>query len=142
MELSPVVYAEGSAGPDNLMHRVPQLDLDVLSPASNPDISITQFSQKIQGRPGLLAQSNLKGVLRTTLTNRFFHVTGHSVKSIRRTSAVYALVRTLMIVIADPVIEPLACVRKRSEHRIGKELRPYGLPEPLDLAKGHGMVGS
>jgi hypothetical protein len=142
MELSPVVYAEGSAGPDNLVHRVPQLDLDVLSPARNPDISITKFSQKIQGRPGLLSQGNLKSVLRATLTDRFFHIACHSVKAIRRTRAVYALVRTLMIVITDPVIEPLAGVRKRSEHRIGKELRPHSLPEPFDLAQGHGMVRS
>jgi hypothetical protein len=142
MELSLVIYAEGSAGSDNLVHRVSQLDFDILSLAGNPYISITKFTEKIQGRAGLLPQSKLKSVLRATLTNRFFYIITYSVKAIRRISSIYTLMRTLMIVIADPVIEPLAGVCKRGKQRIVKELGPYSFPEPLYFSQRHGMVRS
>jgi hypothetical protein len=142
MEPTPVVYAEGSTRSDNFMDRVSQLDFDILSLAGNPYISITKFTEKIQGRAGLLTQSKLKSVLRATLFDGFFYIVAYTVKAIRRTGPVYTLMRALMIVVADPVIEPLPGVRKRGEQRILKELCPYGLPKPFYLPQRHGMVGS
>ena len=110
MELSLVVYAERSAGSDNLMYRIPQLHLDILSLTGNPYISVTKFAEKIQGRSGLLAQGKLKCVFRAALTDRFFNIIGYTVKAIRRAGSTYTLMRTLVIVVAYPVVKPLAGV--------------------------------
>jgi hypothetical protein len=45
-----------------------------------------------------------------------------------------------MVVVADPVIEALAGVGERSEHRVLQKLGPDRFPEPLDLAQGHRVV--
>jgi hypothetical protein len=112
MELSLLVYAERSAGPDNLMYRISQLHLDILSLTGNPYISVTKFAEKIQGRSGLLAQGKLKSVFSASLTSCFLHIIGDTVKTIRRRSPTYTLMRTLVIVVAYPVIETLAGVCK------------------------------
>jgi hypothetical protein len=50
-------------------------------------------------------------------------------------------VRTLVIVVVYPVIDPLTSIRKRGKHRFAQELLPYRSPEPLDLTQRHWMMG-
>jgi hypothetical protein len=49
----------------------------------------------------------LQGVLLASLLERFLHVVGHAIEAVGGTKPLYALVGTLVVVIADPVIEPL-----------------------------------
>ena len=112
------INPERGADPDHLVNLIPQPNLDVLALAHNPDIRLTQFTKKIQRRSSLLTQSQLQSVLPAPLLDRLLHVGGNPVKTVRRTGAVNALVRTLMVVVIDPVVETLAGVGKRSEHRI------------------------
>jgi hypothetical protein len=46
-----------------------------------------------------------------------------------------------MIVEGNPMGNPLACVRKGSKDGFFQEFLPDRLPEPLDLAQGHRMLG-
>jgi hypothetical protein len=41
----------------------------------------------------------------------------------------------------NPVIHPLTGISKRSKHRLTQKLPPHRLPEPLDLAQRHRMMG-
>jgi hypothetical protein len=124
------------------MHRIPKLYLDIIAFAGNSYIRVTQFTKKIKGRSSLLAKGELEGVLIAAMFYCLVHIIGYTVKTVRWTGSAYALVGTLVIVIAYPVVKALACVGKGGEDRVLKELCPYGLPEPLDLAEGHGMMGS
>jgi hypothetical protein len=135
------VNTEGSAGSDNFMNRVPKLYLDVIAFAGDSHIRVTQFTKKIQGRSSLLAKGKLKRVLIAALLYCLVNIIGYPVKTVGRTGSAYALVGTLVVVIAYPVVQALAGVSKGGKDSILKELCPYGLPEPLDLAEGHGMVG-
>jgi hypothetical protein len=49
--------------------------------------------------------------------------------------------RPLVIVIGNPISQPLACVRKGGKKGFLQELLPDRLPEPLDLAQCHRMPG-
>lgn len=124
------------------MNLVPQLHLDVLAFTGYPNVSLTKFTKKIHGRSSLLAQGELKGILLAALFYGFFNVIGHTVKTVCRAEPVYPLVGPLVVVIADPVIEPLASIGKGGKSSFLQELCPDRLPEPLDLAQGHGVVGS
>jgi len=100
------------------MNLIPQLHLDVLTLAGYPYVSLTKFTKKIQRRSSLLAQRQLQGVFPAALLQRFFNVIGNAVKSVGREEPVYTLVRALMVVIADPVVETLAGVGKGSKIRV------------------------
>jgi hypothetical protein len=50
--------------------------------------------------------------------------------------------RTLMIVILNPVIQTPTGIGKRGEHRLTQVLPPKRLPEPLDLPQRHRMMRS
>ena len=89
------------------MHIIPQFDLDVLSFTGYPYIRLTKFTKKVQRRSSLLAKGQLQGVFPASLPERFLHVVGHAIEAVSGTKTVYALVGTLVVVIADPVIEPL-----------------------------------
>ena len=108
------------------MNLIPQLHLDVLTLAGYPYVSLTKFTKKIQRRSSLLAQGKLQGVFLTALLERLFNVTGYTVKSVGREEAIYPLVRALMVVIADPVIETLAGVDGNREiERLAGERRTH-----------------
>lgn len=92
------------------MHRIAELDFDIVALTGNPHISITKFAQKIQGRARFLAECKLQRVLFATLLERLFNVACHAVKTVGGTCAVNALVRTLVVVVGHPVIEALARV--------------------------------
>jgi hypothetical protein len=115
MVIALFVNAEGSAGTDYLMHRVPKLYLDIIAFAGYSHIRVTQFTKKIQGRSSLLAESELEGVLIATLLYGLVHIVGYPVKTVSRTGSAYALVGTLVVVVACPVVKALACVGKGGE---------------------------
>lgn len=89
------------------MHIIPQPDLDVLAFTGYPHICLSKFTKKVQRRSSLLAKRQLQGVLFASLPERFFHIVGHAVEAVGGTKPVYPLVGTLVVVVADPVIEPL-----------------------------------
>ena len=46
----------------------------------------------------------------------------------------------LVVVMVDPVIQPLACIGERCKDRLAQELPPERLPEAFDLAQRHRML--
>ena len=123
------------------MDLIPQPHLDVLALANNPDIGLTKSTKKIHGRSSLLAHSELKRVLLAALLYGLLNIIGYTEKAVGRTGPADPLVRALVVVVADPVVEALAGVGERGEHRLLQELLPDRFPEPLDLAQGHGVLG-
>jgi hypothetical protein len=121
--------------------RIPKLHFDVFSFARYPHIRPAQPAQKIKGRLRLLAQGKPKRVLLASLPRGFLDVLGQPVKPVRRTGASDALVRSLVVVVGDPMGYPLACVRKGGKKGFLQELFPDRLPEPFDLAQGHRVPG-
>ena len=89
------------------MHLIPQFDLDVLAFTGYPYICLAKFTKKVQRRSSLLAKGQLQGVFPASLLERFLHIVGHAIEAVGRTKPVYALVGTLVVIIPDPVIEPL-----------------------------------
>jgi hypothetical protein len=122
------------------MYIVPQFDLDVLAFAGNPYIRLPKLTKKVQRRSSLLAKGQLQGVFLASLPKRFLHVISHPIETLGRTKPLYTLMGTLVVVIADPVIQPLGGVGKGGEVSLFQKLGPYGFPEPLDLAQGHGVM--
>jgi hypothetical protein len=123
------------------VHIISQFDLDILPFTDNPDIGLTQFTKKVQRRSSLLTEGQLKGIVPASLPERFGHVVSYPIEAVRGTKTVYALVGALVVVIADPVIESLACVGKGGKVSILQKLGPYGFPEPLYFAESHGVMG-
>jgi hypothetical protein len=122
------------------VHRLSHLDLDLLALAHHPHVRPAQLTQKVQRRLGLLAQGQTQGILPAPLPDRFVHVLGDAVEPVRGYCSVDSLVRTLVIVIVNPMLEALASVREGGKRRLLQELPPDGLPEALDLPQGHGVV--
>jgi hypothetical protein len=91
---------------------------------------------------GLLTQSQPQAVLLATLADSLLDVLGHTIKPVSRTRTIDPLVRTLVVVITHPVVQPLTSVRERSERRFFQELAPDRLPKPLDLTQSHRVMGS
>jgi hypothetical protein len=89
------------------MHIIAQPDLDVLAFAGDPYIRFAKSTKKVQRGSSLLANGQLEGVFPAPLPESFLHIVGHAIEAISRTKTVYALVRTLVVVVPDPVIEPL-----------------------------------
>ena len=48
--------------------------------------------------------------------------------------------RTLVVVIVNPVLQPTAGIRERGEHGFLEKLPPDRLPEALDLAQRHRVL--
>ncbi len=66
----------------------------------------------------LLTKGKTQSVLLTALTESFLHVTGDTVETIGGTGAVYPLVRTLMVVVGDPVGKALTGIGEGCKDRI------------------------
>jgi hypothetical protein len=120
--------------------RIPQLHFNVFPFARDPHIRTAQLSQKIKGWLRLLTQRKPQCVLFASLPRGFLDVLGQPVEPVCRTGAPDALMRPLMVVIGNPVSQPLACIRKGSKKRFLQELLPESFPEPLDLAQRHRML--
>jgi len=93
---------------DHLAHRLAHLHFQVVALAHHPHIGAAHLTQQVQRRLRLLAQSEFQGVLLAPLPQGLLDVPGHPVESVGRTGAVDPLVRTLVVVVLHPVIEPLA----------------------------------
>lgn len=116
------------------MHRIAHLDLDLVALAHHTHIRAAQLAQQVQRWLRLLSQRQPQRVVLATLLHGFFHVVGDPVEPIRRTRTIQPLVRTLVVVIVNPVIQATAGIRERGEHRLLEKLAPDRLPKPLDLA--------
>jgi hypothetical protein len=123
------------------VYRIAHLDLDLFTLAHNTHIRAAQLAQQVQWRLRLLSQGQTQRVVLATLLHGFFHVVGDPVEPIRRTGPIQPLVWTLVVVIVNPVLQPTAGVRERGEYRLLEKLPPDRLPEPLDLAQRHRMLG-
>jgi hypothetical protein len=121
--------------------RIAQLHLDVISLACDPDIRLPEFAKKEQGMSSLLTQGEPECVLLAALFERLLYVPGDPVEPIGRTGSGNALMRPLMIVIADPMGQPLTGIGKGGKQRIGQELLPDRPPESLDLSQRHRVMG-
>lgn len=86
------------------MHRIAHLDLDLVALAYHTDIHAAQLAQQVQRGLRFLPQGQTQRVVLATLFDGFFHIVGDPVEPIRRTGPVQPLVRTLVVVIVDPVI--------------------------------------
>jgi hypothetical protein len=132
--LTAFIHPERRTGADYLVDCIPQLHFYVFPFARDPHIRTAQLTQKIKGWFRLLAQRKPQCVLFASLPGGFFDVLGQPVEPVRRTGARDALMRPLVVVIGNPVSQPLACVRKGGKKGFLQELLPESLPEPLDLA--------
>jgi len=103
---------------------VPELDLNLLALAGDPHIRPAKLAQQVQRRLGLLAQRQTQGVFLTALAHRGLHVVRDAVEAVRRARTLDPLVRTLVVVVGDPVRQTLGRVGKRREDRVGQKLRP------------------
>jgi hypothetical protein len=134
-----VVHGAGGTGLDDLVDRVPQLHLDVIPFARDPYIRSSELTEKIEGWLRLLAQGKTECVLPAPLPCGLFDILRQSVEPVSWTSAPDPLVRSLMVIVGNPVGNALAGIGKGGEQGFGYELLPDGLPEPLDLPEGHGV---
>ena len=123
------------------MHRVAHLHLDVVALAHDTNVRPAQLAQQVERLLRLLTQRQPQAVLLAALADCTVDVLGHTIEPVRGACTVDPLVRTLVVVVAHPVVQTLARVGERSEHRLFEELAPDRLPEPLDLAQGHRVVG-
>ncbi len=123
------------------MDRVADLHLDVVALAGHPHVGLPQFAKEIQGMSSLLTKGQAQGVLLAALFEGFLHVTSDAVEAIGGAGAVDPLVRTLMVVVGDPVGKTLTGVGEGGKDGVFKELSPDSAPETLDLAQCHRMVG-
>ena len=89
------------------MHTIPQFDLDVLPFTGYPYICCAEFTKKVQRRSSLLAKGQLQGVFPASLFEGLLHIVGHSIESVGRAKPLYALMGALVVVVPDPVIQPL-----------------------------------
>jgi hypothetical protein len=99
--------------------RIPDLHFDIFASTNHPHIHTAQLSQQVKRRLRLLAKGQAQGVVFTALFDGLLHVARYAVEPIRRSGPVDPLMRPLVIVIVDPVIEALAGIGERREHRLG-----------------------
>jgi hypothetical protein len=101
------------------MNRIAYLDLDIIPLAGHPDIRLPEFAKQKQRMSSLLPQGQPKGIFSTTLLDCFVHIPRHTVEPVRRTGPVNALMGPLMIIVRNPVIEPLTRIGKGGKDGIG-----------------------
>ena len=101
------------------MDRIPDLHFDIFAFTNHSHIHTAQLSQQVKRRLRLLAKGQAQGVVFTALLDGLLYITRYAVEPIRRSGPVDPLMRPLVIVIVDPVIEALAGIGERREHRLG-----------------------
>ena len=95
----------------------------------------------VKGRVGAAPQGHFQHVVADTLFEGLAQFGLDFEIAVRRAEAAEALMGTLVIVILDPEADPGAGLFEVVELGAAEELAPDGAPEPLDLAKGHRVVG-
>jgi hypothetical protein len=124
------------------VHHIAHLDLDLFPLTNHADVGATKLTQQVQRRLRLLAQGQTERVLLASLPHRLFDVLRNAVEPVGRACTVDPLMRSLVVVVVDPVLQPTAGIGERGKDRLLEVLPPDRLPEPLDLAQRHRMVRS
>jgi hypothetical protein len=114
-----VVHGAGETGPDDLVDRLSQLHLDVIPFAGDPYIRPSELTEKIQGRLRLLAQGKAECVLPAALACSLFDILCEPVEPVSGAPAPDSLVRSLVVVIGDPVGNTLAGIGKGGKEGFG-----------------------
>ena len=100
-----------------------------------------QAADHVEGSLGLAAQGHLQQVFLDAGLDGFAQFAGDLKEAVRRTKTFDALVGPLVVVIFDPEPDPLPGRFETFELRPGQELLPDRLPEALDLAERHRVMG-
>ncbi len=122
------------------MDGVADADLHVLVLPGHTHIGLAELAEQIERRLRLLSKGEPQRVLAAALTHRLLLVFRYTVEAVSRTGAGDPLMRTLMIVIVNPMFKTLARISEGRKDRLLQEFRPEGLPEALDLAQGHRVM--
>lgn len=94
----------------------------------------------VEGRVRFAAQGEFQEVLLHARLDGFAEFILDLEEAIRRTKALDALMRSLVVVILDPEFDPLAGGVEAVELGADQEVLPDRGPEAFDLAEGHGML--
>lgn len=90
----------------------------------------------------MAAQSHLQQVVFYARLDGLAQLAGDFKEAVRRAKPFDALMGPLVVVIFDPEFDPFPRRLEALELGAGKELLPDGLPEALNLAERHGMMGT
>jgi hypothetical protein len=99
-------------------------------------------SDHVEGRLGTTAQGHFEGVFADALLDGLAQFVLDFEEAVRRTHAADALMGALVVVMLDPQADALAGLLEVIELGAAEEFAPDGVPEPFNLAQGHGMMGS
>jgi hypothetical protein len=94
----------------------------------------------VEGSFGLAAQRQFEQVFLDARFDGLAQLGGDFEVAIRGAEAFDTLMRTLVVVILDPVTDAFPGRLEAVELGSGKELLPNALPEALDFAEGHGVM--
>ena len=95
----------------------------------------------VEGTLGFPAERELEDVLLDAFLNHLPELLGDAEEAIGRAEPLQGLVGPAVVVVLHPEPHPLAGGLEALELGPHEELLPDGLPEALDLAEGHGVVG-
>jgi hypothetical protein len=96
----------------------------------------------VKGCFGTAAQRHFKGVFTDAILDGFAQLMLDFKEAVCRTHAADALMGALVIVVLDPQADALAGLLIIIELGTSEEFTPDRVPETLDLAQGHRMMGS
>ena len=105
------------------------------------DRLLAQAPHHVEGALRFPAEGELQDVLLDATLDHSPEFLGDPEEAIGRAEAIQALVRAPMVVILHPEADPLAGRFEAVELGPLEELLPDRLPEALDLAERHGVVG-
>jgi hypothetical protein len=103
---------------------------------------LAQPAHHVEGAAWLPAERELEHVLLDAALDDLPELLGDGKEAIRRTEPVQSLVRAPVVVVLHPEPHPLAGRLEAVELGTPQELLPDRLPEALQLAQGHGVMGS
>jgi hypothetical protein len=95
----------------------------------------------VEGRLGTAAQGHFERVFADALLDGLAQLVLDFEEAIRRAQAANALMGALVVVMLDPQADALAGLLEVVELGAAEEFAPDGVPEPLDLAQRHRVVG-
>ena len=95
----------------------------------------------VKGILRLTPQRHLQDIVRNPLLHRLFQLPLDLKIPIGRTQSADPLVRPFVIVVLQPMADPLSCLLKTPKLRPHEKLFIDRLPETLDLAQRHRMMG-
>jgi hypothetical protein len=105
------------------------------------DRLLAQAPHHVERALGFAAEGEFQDVRLDATLDHVPQLVGDAEEAIGRAEPVQALVRAPMVVMLHPQPDPLAGRVEAVELGARQELLPDGLPEALDLAQGHRMMG-